>query len=166
MQWLYTLPAKHIIVIGGNHDAILEELGHEEAQKLLSNCHYLLNSFIDIPELPQFRFIGCPISSGKSRNSGFQSEEMKQNAQDFALTLKATADENNNKSGIGGNTGNKNAEKAENAVVVLATHSPSVENLISILKPDIHCYGHYHDFYGVIRRIYVQLNISSKQHLA
>ena len=57
------------VVIGGNHDATLEEIGDERAQQLLSNATYLHDSAGEVEGL---RIYGSPWSSGKSANRAFQ----------------------------------------------------------------------------------------------
>lgn len=58
-DWLATIPAKHKIVVGGNHDSYLEFLGKEECKRLLTNCIYLENEFI---EVDGFKIFGSPFS--------------------------------------------------------------------------------------------------------
>eukprot|EP01125_Pyxidicula_operculata_P002213 TRINITY_DN12123_c0_g1_i2.p1 TRINITY_DN12123_c0_g1~~TRINITY_DN12123_c0_g1_i2.p1 ORF type:complete len:295 (-),score=17.92 TRINITY_DN12123_c0_g1_i2:24-908(-) len=71
-EWLDTLPHPHKIIIGGNHDQILSDLGREKASELLSNAKYLEHETIYIDG---FVFHGCPWSpSGKSPNKAFKCE--------------------------------------------------------------------------------------------
>ena len=58
-DWLGTIKTKDKIVIGGNHDRYLEFLGKEECKRLLTNCIYLENEFIDLKGLKIF---GSPYS--------------------------------------------------------------------------------------------------------
>lgn len=70
-DWLGELPHGSKVVVGGNHDATLEQVGDEQAQKLLSNCFYLRDSHATVDGL---RVYGSPWSRGKSSNRAFQSE--------------------------------------------------------------------------------------------
>ena len=56
---LKDLPFKYKIVIGGNHDIYLEEIGIFQIEQKLTNAIYLENCGIDIEGL---RFWGSPIS--------------------------------------------------------------------------------------------------------
>ena len=69
--WLEKLPCKTKFVIGGNHDSVLEKLGCEKVQQILTNGVYLENNFGEIGNL---RIWGSPASSGASGNKAFQSK--------------------------------------------------------------------------------------------
>ena len=58
-DWLGIIPAKHKIVVGGNHDTYLEFLGKDECKRLLTNCTYLENEFL---YLEGFKIWGSPFS--------------------------------------------------------------------------------------------------------
>jgi len=58
-DWLGVIPAKHKIVVGGNHDSELERIGKEECKRLLTNCIYLENEFL---YLDGFKIWGSPFS--------------------------------------------------------------------------------------------------------
>ena len=68
-KWLGELPHEKKVVIGGNHDATLEEIGDERAWQLLGNAIYLHDSSVEIDGL---RIYGSPWSCGKSANRAFQ----------------------------------------------------------------------------------------------
>jgi len=71
-EWLGALPYQATVVIGGNHDATLEDEGDEQARALLSNAHYLRESAIDVGGLCIY---GTPWSQGRSQNAAFQTHE-------------------------------------------------------------------------------------------
>ena len=79
-EWTKTLPAKRVILIGGNHDFILETLSKSQKESLLDNIIYLQNSTISYHN---FHFIGCPFSSGISGNNTFQSQSFKNESDQF-----------------------------------------------------------------------------------
>lgn len=58
-DWLGTINCKYKIVVGGNHDRYLEFIGKEESKRLLNNCIYLENEFI---EVDGFKIFGSPYS--------------------------------------------------------------------------------------------------------
>jgi len=69
-NWLSSTPFRDRVVIGGNHDATLEQIGVERARALLQHAHYLQNSFVTIQGLTVY---GSPWSpSGHSANRAFQ----------------------------------------------------------------------------------------------
>jgi hypothetical protein len=113
----------HKIVIGGNHDFILDELGEVEAASILSNCTYCLNTAISVCGLS---FYCCPLSRGKSHNKAFQGSDFRDTSLARALAQR--------ESGM--------------RVDVLVTHG-SNEQLQSIIQPQsVHLFGHYHAMYG------------------
>mmetsp|Transcript_39121 Transcript_39121/g.76912 ORF Transcript_39121/g.76912 Transcript_39121/m.76912 type:complete len:321 (-) Transcript_39121:507-1469(-) len=71
--FLGTLLHKHKIVVGGNHDGVLQALGSpEQVQKILSNAIYLENT---TTTLEGISFFGTPYSKGSSPNSAFQDRQ-------------------------------------------------------------------------------------------
>jgi len=72
--WLGELPHRVKVVIGGNHDATLEEIGDERARVLLGHAVYLHDSSAEVDGL---RIYGSPWSCGKSANRAFQALEPK-----------------------------------------------------------------------------------------
>lgn len=64
------LPHEHKVVIGGNHDATLEDLGTARVQELLTNATYLCDSGIVLSN--GLHVYGSPVSTGGSDNSAFQ----------------------------------------------------------------------------------------------
>ena len=69
-EWLATVPSTTKIIIAGNHDSTIEELGKSVAKELLCNAHYLENESFHVDRLHLF----CsPLSqpSGSS-NRAFQ----------------------------------------------------------------------------------------------
>jgi Icc-related predicted phosphoesterase len=59
LNWFESHPHKHKIFIGGNHDAILQNLGKVEVRKLLRNSIYLQN---DGCEIEGFKIWGSPTT--------------------------------------------------------------------------------------------------------
>ena len=74
-KWLETIPAKHKLIIAGNHDVHMQHLGKEKVQSILTNATYLENSPLTIDGL---RIWGTPASSGSSPNKAFQSSDFLQ----------------------------------------------------------------------------------------
>lgn len=73
-EWIKSVPCKHKIVIGGNHDGVMEKIGKVAVQSVLSNAKYLEN---DLLECEGLKIWGTPYSAGKSSNKAFQSEDFK-----------------------------------------------------------------------------------------
>lgn len=71
-EWLASLSCTQKVVIAGNHDRLLAELGPSGASELLSNATYLCNSSVTFSGINIF---GSPVSFGVSGNSAFQSRD-------------------------------------------------------------------------------------------
>lgn len=122
-EWLGSLPAKHIIVVAGNHDRIIEAIGVEETKKILTNAVYLENSGVKICGL---EFWGCPMSRGRSGNKAFQSDNF------IDRSFRCCPD--------GGQ------------IDILVTHGPC-SNLAAKSKPRIaHLWGHAHESHGFFEK--------------
>ena len=125
-EWLGTQSASHRIVIGGNHDKVLEDIGLEQVQVILSNATYLCNTSVRVDGL---NIWGTPLSNGASGNRAFQSSEFLQHTLD---TIK------------------KNKELG-NKVDILITHGPC-RSIGETVKPRImHIFGHAHALHGISR---------------
>ena len=59
-DWLKEIPCKYKIVIAGNHDFELERIGKYECKRLLTNCIYLENEFIEVDGLKIWGSPYCP----------------------------------------------------------------------------------------------------------
>jgi len=125
-EWLGTLPAPHKIVIGGNHDNILEDLGVEAVQAILTNATYLCNSYTIIHGVTIW---GTPLSHGRSGNAAFQSPEFE------AATIEEL----------------KHFEASKQRIDILLTHGPcTLIGIGEMAKPRImHVSGHVHAHHGV-----------------
>ena len=79
-DWLGTLPHQYKIVIGGNHDKMLDDTLMETARTMkrkLTNCIYLESNAVYIKGI---KFYGCPYTrNGGTQNHAFQmsTEELK-----------------------------------------------------------------------------------------
>jgi hypothetical protein len=125
-DWIGTLPAKRTIVIGGNHDHILESLSAPEAADLLSHVTYYMDNAL-AEDVSGVRFFCSSTSKGHSGNAAWQSEASHADAKRTLI------------SSMG----------ADEAVLdLLITHGPCRE-LRSICTPRVHIWGHCHDHYGV-----------------
>lgn len=123
-EWLALVPATHKVVIGGNHDRILEQLGAERVQSILTNATYMCNTSLHILGVHIF---ASPISSGRSGNDAFQSDA-------FLAATESAAQE----------IINSNQE-----VDILITHSP-FGPVADALQPRLmHVAGHVHAHHGV-----------------
>mmetsp|Transcript_9600 Transcript_9600/g.15945 ORF Transcript_9600/g.15945 Transcript_9600/m.15945 type:complete len:266 (-) Transcript_9600:247-1044(-) len=121
-EWLGGLDFTDKIVVAGNHDKPIQRVGAVVANKMLTNAIYLQSTTV---ELDSLKFFGCPLSSGHSRNSAFQSES-------FAKKSKSDA----------------GRASEGRAVDVLVTHGPNFD-MANSLKPQLHIFGHAHGLHGV-----------------
>lgn len=123
-DWLASVPAKHKVVIGGNHDRLLERLGPEKVQGILTNAIYMCNTSLHILGL---HIWASPLSAGTSANDAFQSDEFLAAAENAASEIV--------------NNGQP--------VDILITHSP-FGSLADAIQPRImHVAGHVHAHHGV-----------------
>ena len=115
------VPCNEKVLVGGNHDYILEALGEEVVTGILSNCKYSINRpFI----LSGLTFYCCPLSQGYSSNKAFQSAEFRKECE-------------------------QRAQQSAGSVDVLITHG-SNRTLRHLIQPRMaHIHGHYHAHYGV-----------------
>lgn len=131
LNWCNHLPVrKKIILLGGNHDYILEK-----DKNIITRCQqnrndkiiYLENSVVKIDN---FNYVGTPYSSGVSGNNAFQSAEFKTKTDKFIQEVKK-----------------KNLRN-----IILLTHGPPLKNndpYQKALDPVFHLYGHVHQQYGL-----------------
>ena len=119
---LRTLPHPHKVVIGGNHDGVLESLGPQRAAEALEGAAlYLENSSVTIGGL---RFHGCPFSPASgSPNSAFQGEGKRENAMPGRVP--------------------------EDTDVLITHGSAKLAALVARVKPIVHAFGHIHGNHGV-----------------
>lgn len=119
-EWLGSVDCEHRVVVAGNHDFLLEEIGMVATQTLLSNCIYLEHSGVTLGG--SLRLWGTPISEGHSRNRAFQSQQAAANALD----------------------------KAAGDVDILIAHGPPTRDLLDRATPRMLIVsGHFHEGYGV-----------------
>ena len=119
-EWLSSIACPHKIVIGGNHDDLLERLDITAAAALLNNAIYLHNSECTVDGL---RFWGSPVSGLKkhSHNRAFQRRHFK------TLT---------------------HSQLPSGPVDVLVTHGHADEVRRSV-NHKVHLWGHAHHSHGV-----------------
>jgi Icc-related predicted phosphoesterase len=122
-EWLGLIKAltdvEHIVVVAGNHDGLMQEIGMEASQEILSNAIYLENSEVHLLGL---KIWGSPVSTGHSMNRAFQDG-------DFANAT-------------------KNALPLDGSTDILITHGPS-EKIANLVQPNIaHIWGHVHECHG------------------
>jgi predicted phosphodiesterase len=118
-EWLGDINCVEKIVVAGNHDKVIESLGSQEAQAVLSHATYLENSSVAVGDI---KIWGSPLSSGRSGNSAFQSEDFKRLAHHAAQEC--------------------------GDVDIMVTHGPVME-LVDVLNPSIHVWGHAHYYHGI-----------------
>jgi predicted phosphodiesterase len=119
-DWMGSIDCAHRIVVAGNHDFLLEEIGASAAQYLLSNCIYLEHSGVTLGG--NLRMWGTPVSVGRSRNRAFQSKQVAIDA----------------------------LNKAPVDVDILIAHGPPTHELLDRVNPHMLIVsGHYHEGYGV-----------------
>ena len=130
-DWLETQPCPDVIVIGGNHDVVLERLGASKVQAIFAETsgkvRYLERTSCVVAGLKVY---GTPASYGRSKNAAFQS-------------------------GKGRKVGDIFSDIPKGMDVVL-THQSAVGctqlvDAINRARPRLHVGGHIHKSYGTQR---------------
>mmetsp|Transcript_4213 Transcript_4213/g.5377 ORF Transcript_4213/g.5377 Transcript_4213/m.5377 type:complete len:281 (+) Transcript_4213:100-942(+) len=123
------------IIVGGNHDAELEQIGYSECMKLFSNGTYLENTSIIVKtkQNKEILIYGSPSSNGHSGNSAFQSQEF------TSETMRRSTEEG----------GKHMARPSSQYGAVLVTHGPC-KHLRKPFERNLkaHIWGHAHGAYG------------------
>ncbi|CAJ1347846.1 unnamed protein product [Effrenium voratum] len=129
--WLQQLPHRHKLLVAGNHDGALQELGVQRVRQLLPACRYLQDEHISLEGLELY---ASPLSVGKSGNAAFQP----QGGYDEAAAVEAVPE----------------------GLDLLITHGPAgegalgrasapLEARLALVKPRAHVFGHYHLGHGI-----------------
>jgi hypothetical protein len=69
-SWLATLPHNHKLVIGGNHDALFQQLDKLEIQSLMPHATYLEDELWEHRNIPGFRLFASPASKPNRQPPG------------------------------------------------------------------------------------------------
>lgn len=144
-SWLRTVPADNAVVIGGNHDRLLEKLGDSAVRSILkqSGATYLRDSSAKVADL---KFFGSPWSpSGGTGNKAFQSGVDAANVASKALGKCSPDDE-------GGH------------IDVLLTHASCKQWEALSSRASFWAHGHWHDGQGSAKIIdggCVSINVAS-----
>jgi predicted MPP superfamily phosphohydrolase len=136
-SWLkYNVPAKHSVIIGGNHDRLLEKLGDGTVRTILrtGGATYLRDEAATIAGLV---FWGSPWSpSGGTGNRAFQrgTAATEEAARALRSTMSCQA--------VG-----------ESRIDVLLTHAADSawETVVSAAEPSLWLHGHWHDGQGHVK---------------
>eukprot|EP01038_Epipyxis_sp_PR26KG_P012936 gene12936-17343_t len=152
-EWLSNQPAKHRLVIGGNHDHILEIIPIHQIEEILTNATYLCNTMVCLMGLKIF---GSPISRGiGSNNKAFQSKLFRKLTFESLMVNKIWR---NSKSYFNATNSDSEdnfddvdeikIEEIYNSIDILITHGTNQE-LSNIVRPNIvHFWGHMHEMHG------------------
>ena len=136
-DWFGSQDATHKIVIGGNHDQLLQNLDESSVFNIFTKCTYLCNSSISV-DIPGFSrpliIAGLPVSLGDSTNEAFQTEEFVRDTQEYIQTI------------------------PPHSIDILITHGPCSEIGQHIAPNILHAFGHKHEEYGVYKRTKLAIN--------
>jgi len=134
-NWLGKLPHKYKVLIAGNHDITMKQLGPDGVRKLISNGIYLENSATQVFDKTIY---GCPCSiKGISPNRAWQFKRTDSELQDMINQIPENTD-------------------------ILLTHGMprgfgDKKNIgcdyllkrVQQIKPKYHVFGHLHSSHGV-----------------
>lgn len=123
-DWLADIPCDRKFVVAGNHDLVMERLGSNDVQSILTNATYLENSGMNVDGL---HIWGTPLSSGRSGNSAFQSSEFQEVTEECIR---------------------RQAQDKEYRVDVFLSHGPLFQ-FAELLQPRLHIWGHAHGYHGI-----------------
>ena len=120
-EWLRAQPHPVKILIAGNHDHAMAQLGTARVQAIFHGSTYLEDSGAEIPVQGGGKLAvwGSPLSAGHSKNDAFQSEYSKRLA---ALPKRCD---------------------------ILLTHGPLQEQQLLTVAPRLHVCGHIHAKHGL-----------------
>ena len=72
-EWIGGFEHRNKVLIGGNHDRTIESLDRTELrERILTNCHFLENETMVIPEFGDLKLFGTGWSPKGSENNAFQ----------------------------------------------------------------------------------------------
>lgn len=150
-QWLQSeaVPINEKVVIAGNHDYIIERLGSNETQRLLSAATYLENSGCALK--CGARVWGSPRSSGRSGNSAFQSNAFNRATDEAVDNLLSSRSDCLIKRDVQTEAeASCSSADVRQDIDILITHGPNMELPGRLLGPEaMHLWGHAHGYYGV-----------------
>jgi len=124
-SWLEDVPCREKVVIGGNHDEALLELGKENTE-VLSNAIWLQNSAVNL-KVSGIRVYGHAYSEGSSHNDAWQTPGMVPSI---------------------------SPDECRDADVVM-THSLSdliKKEILSLTRPRVWASGHIHKSHGILEK--------------
>jgi hypothetical protein len=123
-NWLETIPCETKIIIAGNHDYVIQALGMQDTQSLLTNGVYLENSFV---VSHSFKIWGSPLSRGHSANKAFQSKSFRSTTYEIAQN--------------------------HSDVDIVITHGPNFDLVQrSFSNPILYIWGHAHGAHGITKK--------------
>ena len=132
--WMSRHPHRHKVVVGGNHDALLENMCNSRIRSILSECDYLVNESRTFGDSgSELVIFGSPLSAPNSAASPNMAFQGAATAKELQLAL----------AGL------------NHSVDVLLIHGPpgtldeSVREFIRVRRPRLVIHGHVHETYGV-----------------
>eukprot|EP01084_Bolivina_argentea_P319534 554226_1 len=156
-RWLGTLKHKHKIVIAGNHELSLDGLGKNNIQKILSNCIYLEDSFVELYGIKIFgspwtkHIYGTVYAFGDDENNLHKKWNVIPNDTDILVTHQPPY-------GILDRAWQRTFDNDKycdicNEVHKIYDHWGSISLRTAIetrIKPYVHLFGHVHDENGIV----------------
>ena len=132
-DWIGSQEATYKIVIGGNHDQLLQNLDASSLFNIFTKCSYLCNTSkeVHLPHISRPLIItGLPVSLGASTNEAFQTSEFILQTQEYI-----------------------SKHLSPHSVDILITHGPCMDIGQHVSPNILHVFGHQHEDYGVYKRI-------------
>lgn len=165
-RWLQDLPHQHKIIIGGNHDRVMETLGVAQAQEFFARfgCTYLEDSGVKLNcNCNEKRMAGYERLRSRARSTSEGSGAVPR----LALEKNDTREEQEGpyvalslygspvSRGTSANDAFQSTPEERIACLppcdILVTHGPLSTQVVKTIAPLLHVHGHIHERYGVSR---------------
>jgi Icc-related predicted phosphoesterase len=137
VEWLKSLPFRHVILVGGNHDMALgnlcdKKLENQTRKLLFGHIHYLRDSGV---VLEGVKFWGSPWIPAYAGVFNLPEDELQQKWDLIPSDTDVLVTHGPPAGTLDGATG-----------------SPSLAAALRRIQPSIHCFGHVHEHHGQIEK--------------
>jgi len=157
-QWMQAQPHQHKIIIGGNHDLVIETAGVDQVREIFSRfgCIYLEDNGVKI---------NCNRTTAKERSTSVDSEtktsstssknnDEGEDKEEPSITLSVygspTSRGHSANDAFQSHVDERLAKiKSAGCCDILVTHGPLSSKVVKTIAPLIHVYGHVHERYGI-----------------
>ena len=167
-RWLQALPHQHKIIIGGNHDRVMETVGAARVRELFARvgCTYLEDNRVKITcNCDKGRMAGHERAKSRAR-SPLEGSETSTSAVPSPVPEKHESSDGKKGHSValsvygspvsrGSSANDAFQSNAEERIAhlapcdILVTHAPLSSQVVKTIAPLVHVYGHIHERYGI-----------------